>query len=78
MQLAPSAIALAPSSVGSTFCADFLHIVEERHESEVHVQLLVAVEQRQAGVIRDKINFGFLVAPEHYDVFQYSRGWLSR
>src|SRR6266849_5755568 len=54
-----------------------LHIIEERHKAEVHVQLLVAVEEREAGVIRNKIYFGFLVASEHHDIFQYSRRWLS-
>jgi hypothetical protein len=48
---------------------DFLDILEERHEAEVHVQLLVAVEQRQAWVIRNKIHVGFLVASEHHDIF---------
>jgi len=42
------------------------------------VQLLVAVEKRQAGVVRNKIYFSFLVASEHHDIFQYSRRWLSR
>jgi hypothetical protein len=42
------------------------------------VQLLVAVKQRQTGVIRNKTHFGFLIASEHHDIFQYSRHRLSR
>ena len=39
-----------------------LYIVEERHETVVHVQLLVAVEKRQSRIISDKVYLGFLVS----------------
>lgn len=46
-----------------------LHVVEEGHETEIHVELLVAMEEGEAGVVGDEGNFGFLVAVEHKDVF---------
>ena len=33
-----------------------LRVIEQRHETEVHVQLLVAMEEGEAGVVGDKIN----------------------
>ena len=32
-------------------------IVEERHEAEVHVQLLVAVEKRHSGIVGNEVKF---------------------
>ena len=40
----------------------FLYVVEQRHEAEVHVELLVAVEECQARIIGDEIDFVPLVA----------------
>ena len=39
-----------------------LYIVEERHETVVHMQLLVAVEKRQPWIVSNKVNLGFLVS----------------
>ena len=39
----------------STFL--FLHVIEERHEPEVHVQLLVTVEQSETGIVSNKVDF---------------------
>jgi hypothetical protein len=33
-----------------------LRVIEQRHETEVHVQLLVAVEEGEAGVVGNEIN----------------------
>ena len=33
-----------------------LRVIEQRHETEVHVQLLVAVEKGKAGVVGNEIN----------------------
>ena len=33
-----------------------LRVVEQRHEPKVHVQLLMAVEQSQAGIVGDEVD----------------------
>ena len=48
------------------------HIPKQRHESEVHVQLLVAVEESQPGIIRHKIHFHLLISPNHHHIFLYA------
>src|SRR5882724_1479541 len=54
-----------------------LYIVEKRHETVVHVQLLVTVEKRQTRIISDKVYLGFLVSAQHHNIFQDSSGRLS-
>jgi hypothetical protein len=39
-----------------------LEVIEESHETEIHVELLVAVEEREAWIVGDKVYFGFLIA----------------
>lgn len=51
-----------------------LDIVEEAHEAEVHVELLMAVEEGEAGIVGDEIDFGLLVAAEHDDIFADAGG----
>jgi hypothetical protein len=46
----------------SNIIAPRLYIIEERHETVVHVQLLVAVEKRQARIISNEVHLGFLVS----------------
>src|SRR5450631_4353770 len=46
-------------------------ILEKGHESEVHVQLLVTVKQRQSRIVSDKIKSQLLKAPQHHDVFDH-------
>jgi hypothetical protein len=46
-----------------------LCVVEERHETEVHVQLLVAVEESKAGIVGNEVNLRLLVATQHRHVF---------
>ncbi len=48
------------------------HVVEQSHESEIHVQLLMAVKKGETGVIGDEINFRFLIAAEHKYIFENS------
>jgi hypothetical protein len=36
-------------------------IIEQRHEAEVHVQLLVAMEERHSRIVGDEIKLDFLV-----------------
>jgi hypothetical protein len=45
-----------------------LGIIEQRHESEVHVQLLMTVEQGSAGIVGDKVDLHFLISAKHDDI----------
>jgi len=38
-----------------------LDVIEQGHKAAIHMQLLVAVEEHEAGMIRNKVDFGFLV-----------------
>jgi len=49
-----------------------LDIVEERHETVVHMQLLVTVEKGQPWIVSNKVYFGFLVSAQHHNIFQDS------
>src|ERR1700722_1877781 len=51
-------------------------IVEQRHETVVHVQLLVAVEKGQSWVVSSEVDFCFLIAAYHDHVFQNAGGRL--
>jgi hypothetical protein len=42
------------------------------HESEVHMQLLVRVKERVAGMIGDEIKFDLLKTAEHQHVLDYT------
>ena len=42
---------------------------EERHESEVHVKLLVTVEECHPRIVSDEVKFHFLKAAHHHHVF---------
>src|SRR3974390_1267519 len=52
-------------------------IAEERHEPEIHVQLLVAMEERLARIVGDEIEFNFLKAAQHHHVLDDASGWLA-
>src|SRR5579862_2801957 len=67
LEFAP--LSLAKVACGPSARRPSLNVVEEGHEAEIHVELLVAMEEREAGIIGDEINGGFLVAIEHEDVF---------
>jgi hypothetical protein len=54
-----------------------LNIREQGHKAEVHVQLLVAVEQGEAGIVGNEVDLGFLVSAHHHNVFHHAGGWLS-
>jgi len=45
-----------------------LDVFEQGHEAEIHVQLLMTVKQREAGIIRNKIDLHLLVAANHDDI----------
>ena len=40
-------------------------VVEQKHEAKIHVQLLMAMEQRQSRMIGNEIKFHFLKAADH-------------
>ena len=42
------------------------------------MQLLVAVKERKAGIIRDKVDIDMLVTADHNDILHHARGRLSR
>lgn len=50
-----------------------LSIFEQRHKATIHVQLLMTVKQRQAGIIGDKVKFRLLETAEHHHVFHHAR-----
>jgi hypothetical protein len=51
-----------------------LAAIEERHETKVHVDLLVTVEQRQPGGVRRELHFHDLIAVQHRDVLDHTTG----
>ena len=57
--------------------AHYLFVLEEAHESEIHVQLLVAMKKAQPGVIGDKIYVHLLIATDHHGVLFDSCGRLA-
>src|SRR5229473_6084844 len=54
-----------------------LQIVEQGHETKVHVKLLVTMKQGQARIVGDEVHFRFLIPSQHHDIFENSRGGLS-
>ena len=59
-------------SVADSGFSDGSDVIEQGHEPEIHMKLLVAMEQRQARIVSDEIDFRFLIAPQHDDVFENS------
>jgi hypothetical protein len=53
-------------------------VLKERHEPEIHVQLLVTMKQCVARIVSHKIELCFLVSTEHYDVLDDAGRWSSR
>ena len=73
-----------PSEIGSFLphrnlrhVASRLHVVKKSHEPEIHVQLLVAVKEREPWIVGNEIHLCFLVLSEHHDIFEHSRCRLS-
>lgn len=46
-------------------------VAQERHEREVHVQLVVTVEERRTGIVGDKIERRLLEPAEHDDILDH-------
>lgn len=49
-----------------------LDVVKQGHESKIHVELLVTVEQRHARIVGGEVDGGFLVSAQHHHVFHNS------
>jgi len=47
-------------------------VIEQGHETEIHVQLLMAVKQGEAGIIGNEVDLDFLVSADHDHIFHYS------
>jgi hypothetical protein len=69
--------AAANYTVTATNTGGNLDVFEERHEAEVHVQLLVAVEQRQPRIVGNKLKLEFLKSAEHDHIFHDAGRWLT-
>jgi hypothetical protein len=54
------------------------HVIEQRHEPEIHVQLLVAMKQRQSGIVRREVDLNFLIAAHHDDILHHARQGFPR
>src|SRR4029077_13497684 len=52
----------------STFSRVSLDVIEQRHETEVHVYLLMAMEKSETGIVGNKVDFVSLVDPEADDI----------
>jgi hypothetical protein len=46
-----------------------LGVIEEGHEAVIHMELLVAVEQRETRVVGGEVDLCFLVPSDHHDIF---------
>ena len=49
-----------------------LHVVEERHESKIHVQLLMAVKECRSRIVGDEVDLGFPIPRKHDDILENS------
>ena len=54
-----------------------LDVVEECHESEIHVKLLMTMKESHAGIVRDEIEGNFLIAAKHDYIFRHACGGLA-
>src|SRR5665213_837761 len=48
------------------------NVVKERHEPEIHVQLLVTMEECQPAIVRDELELEFLKSAQHDHIFDHS------
>src|SRR5215472_9164348 len=52
-------------------------VIKQRHETKVHVQLLMAMEESKARIVSYEIDFMLLIATQHYDVLDDSRRFCT-
>ena len=53
------------------------HIIEQCHESEIHVQLLVTVKEGTTRIVGDEVELERLKAAEHHHVLDHAGGGLA-
>lgn len=58
--------------------SDRFLVIEQRHKTKIHMKLLMAVEQSQAGIVGHKIDLGLLVTAEHDNILDDTVGRLPR
>jgi hypothetical protein len=51
--------------------------IEQGHETEIHVQLLMAVKQGEAGIIGNEVDLDFLVSAYRDHIFHHPLSWLA-
>src|SRR6185437_8330057 len=54
-----------------------LHVVEQAHETVVHMQLLVAMEEGRPRVACDEVHLDLLVAADHDNILHHARCRLA-
>src|ERR1700684_4159059 len=54
-----------------------LLIVEQRHETVVHVQLLVAMKESEPWIVGGEVDLCFLIAAHHDHILLNPGSWLS-
>jgi hypothetical protein len=59
---------------GAADAAKRLYEIEQRHETEVHMQLLMAMGQRQPRIVGGESDFRFLLTAQHHHVFPHAGG----
>lgn len=55
-----------------------LRVVEQSHESKIHVKLLMTMEQCESRIIRHKIEVCLLIASEHHHIFHHPGHGFAR
>src|SRR5438477_6391165 len=60
-------------SVARIIIGPRLYIIEQRHETVVHVQLLVTVEEGQPWIVSNKVYLSFLVSASSKDLRTVSK-----
>ncbi len=53
-----------------------LDVLEQSHEPEIHMQLLMTVKQRKPRIVGDEIDFHFLIAAKHHYILHHAGSWL--
>src|SRR5689334_6163613 len=48
-------------------------VIEQGHETKVHVKLLVTVKQREARIVCREVYFDLLISPDHNHIFHHAR-----
>jgi len=61
-----------------TFSWQALDVIEQSHETEIHMKLLMTVKERQAGIVGSEINFDLLIAADHEDILENTGSGLAR